>query len=137
MAVNMRNRADFAETFVVHAALKHALARKLFGGDVRAQNTAAALIKSLEGERSIYGRQLKMIGLMTKGGVDSADRQNPALLAADGVPLSGPSGRGRRRGRTRQRAIQSPGRRAQAGEAVGASPVVAAGADGRCGVPSA
>jgi hypothetical protein len=67
MAVNMRNRADFAETFVVHAALKHALARKLFGGDVRAQNTAAALIKSLEGERSIYGRQLKMIGLMTKG----------------------------------------------------------------------
>ena len=67
MAANVRNRSDFAETFAVHAALKHALARKLYAGDPSTQKSAAALVKALESDRSIYGRQLKMIGLMTKG----------------------------------------------------------------------
>ena len=67
MATNVRNRSDFSETFAVHAALKHALSRKLFVGDARTQKAAATLVKSLEGDRSIYGRQLKMIGLMGKG----------------------------------------------------------------------
>lgn len=67
MAANIRNRADFTETYAVHAALKHALARKLFSGDTHAQKVAAALVKSLESDRSIYGRQLKMVSLMTKG----------------------------------------------------------------------
>ena len=67
MAANIRNRSDFAETFAVHTALQHALSRKLYAGDARTQKAAAALVKSLESDRSIYGRQLKMIGLMTKG----------------------------------------------------------------------
>jgi biotin operon repressor len=67
MAANVRNRSDFAETFAVHAALKHALARKLYAGDNRTHGAALALVKALESDRSIYGRQLKMIALMTKG----------------------------------------------------------------------
>jgi len=67
MAANIRNRSDFAETFAVHAALQYALSRKLYAGDTRTQKAAATLVKSLQGDRSIYGRQLKMIGLMTKG----------------------------------------------------------------------
>jgi hypothetical protein len=67
MAANVRNRSDFAETFAVHAALKHALSRKLFASDPRTQKAAVGLAKSLESDRSIYGRQLKMIGLMAKG----------------------------------------------------------------------
>ena len=67
MAANARNRSDFAETFAVHAALKHALARKLYSGDSGTHKAAAALVRSLESDRSIYGRQLRMIGLMAKG----------------------------------------------------------------------
>ncbi|MCP4591113.1 MAG: HTH domain-containing protein [bacterium] len=67
MAANVRIRSDFAETFAVHAALKLALSRKLYASDARAQKAATGLVKALEGDRSIYGRQLKMIGLMTKG----------------------------------------------------------------------
>lgn len=66
MAANVRNRSDFAETFAVHTALKHALARKLYSSDARTQKAATGLVKSLESDRSIYGRQLKMIGLMAK-----------------------------------------------------------------------
>ncbi|MFH0981588.1 MAG: helix-turn-helix domain-containing protein [Planctomycetota bacterium] len=67
MAANVRNRSDFSETFAVHAALKYALSKKLFAGDARTRKTATALVKSLESDRSIYGRQLSMIGLMADG----------------------------------------------------------------------
>ncbi len=43
------------------------MARKLYGSDARTHKAATGLVKSLESDRSIYGRQLKMIGLMSKG----------------------------------------------------------------------
>ena len=82
MATNVRNRSDFAETFAVHAALKHALSRKLYAGDARTQKAAMALVKSLESDRSIYGRQLKMIGLMAKV---AAQPSSPHRLAVNWV----------------------------------------------------
>lgn len=67
MPANLRDRADFCETFAVHASLKSALGRKLFSGDARAHQAAVNLLKSLESERSIYGRQLRMLRLMEEG----------------------------------------------------------------------
>lgn len=67
MPSNIRNSADFSETFAIHASLKHALAAKLFSGDARAYRSAAALVKALESDRSIYGKQLKLLRLMEKG----------------------------------------------------------------------
>jgi hypothetical protein len=67
MPANLRNRAGFSETFAVHAGLKFALAKKLFRGDPSAHQAAMNLVKSLESERSIYGRQLKMLRHMEAG----------------------------------------------------------------------
>jgi response regulator of citrate/malate metabolism len=67
MAANLRNKSDFTETFAVHAALRHAMKGRLFKSDAKAQSAAQRLVKALESERSIYGRQIKMIQLMQKG----------------------------------------------------------------------
>jgi response regulator of citrate/malate metabolism len=67
MAANLRNKSDFTETYAVHAALKQAVKSHLFKSDAKAQTAAQRLVKSLESERSIYGRQLKMIQLMRSG----------------------------------------------------------------------
>jgi biotin operon repressor len=67
MAANLRNKSDFTETVAVHAALRQALKSRMFKGDPKVQSAAQKLVKSLESERSIYGRQLKMIQLMQKG----------------------------------------------------------------------
>ncbi len=67
MAANLRNKSDFTETFAVHAALRHALKGNLFRSDAKAHSAAQRLVKALESERSIYGRQIRMIQLMQKG----------------------------------------------------------------------
>lgn len=67
MAANLRNKSDFTETFAVHAALRQALKGNIFGKDPKVRGAAQKLVRSLESERSIYGRQLKMIQLMQKG----------------------------------------------------------------------
>lgn len=67
MAANLRNKSDFTETFAVHAALRQALKSKHFKNDPKVHGAAQKLVKSLESERSIYGRQLKMIQLMQTG----------------------------------------------------------------------
>lgn len=67
MASNPRNKSDFTETVAIHAALRQALKRSLFKKDARVQRAARRLIQSLESERTIYGRQLKMIQLMQGG----------------------------------------------------------------------
>ncbi len=67
MAANLRNKSDFTQTLAVHAALRQALRGSLFKRDPKVLGAAQKLVKILEGERSTYGRQLRMIQLMQKG----------------------------------------------------------------------
>lgn len=75
MPANVRNRSDFTETVAIHAALRTALKQKLFAGDDRVRKSAQRLVAALESERTIYGRQLKMLGLMHKGASIDAMRR--------------------------------------------------------------
>jgi Helix-turn-helix domain of resolvase len=67
MAKQTLQRADFKETYAVHAALRSGLKGKLFSKDLAAQKAAKRLLGYLESDKSIYGRQCKMIKLMQKG----------------------------------------------------------------------
>ena len=67
MASQLSAKSDFTETFAIHVALKHALKAKQYGKTPAVRKAAEVLCKELHGEKSIYGRQLKMIGLMEKG----------------------------------------------------------------------
>lgn len=65
--MNLRSGSDFTESFAVHASLKLALKQRVFKNNPRARQSAQRLLASLEGRRSTYGRQLKMLQLMQKG----------------------------------------------------------------------
>ncbi len=67
MAKQALKRSDFNETYSVHSSVKHALKSKLFSKDVQARRAAEKLLKYLESDRSIYGRQCQMIRMMEKG----------------------------------------------------------------------
>ena len=67
MAKVLSARSDFAETLAVHVALKTALKSKQYDKNAALKKAAEALCKELQSERSIYGRQLKMIALMERG----------------------------------------------------------------------
>ncbi|UCE60546.1 MAG: HTH domain-containing protein [Phycisphaerales bacterium] len=67
MAGQLSARSDFTETLAIHVALKTALKSKQYDKNAPAKKAAEKLCKELESERSIYGRQLKMIRLMEKG----------------------------------------------------------------------
>ena len=67
MASQLTARSDFTETFAIHVALRAALKAKHYAKHEAVRKAAQQLCVELEGERSIYGRQLKMINLMEKG----------------------------------------------------------------------
>jgi hypothetical protein len=67
MASQALNRSDFDETYAVHAALRHALKSSLFGKDPAAKRAAQNALKKFESDKTIYGRQCKMIRLMKNG----------------------------------------------------------------------
>jgi hypothetical protein len=67
MAKQALKRSDFKETYAVHAALRHATKSKLFANDATSRRAAEKLLKYLESDRSIYGRQCRMIRMMEKG----------------------------------------------------------------------
>lgn len=67
MPAGALKRSDFKETYAVHAALRNSLNTKLFAKDPAAKKSVERLVKYLESDKSIYGRQCKMIGLMIKG----------------------------------------------------------------------
>ncbi|MBN1511323.1 MAG: helix-turn-helix domain-containing protein [Phycisphaerae bacterium] len=76
MAANLRNKSDFTQTLAVHAALQQALRGNLYKRDPKVLGAAQKLVRILEGERSTYGRQLRMIQLMQKGAtIDQMGRQ--------------------------------------------------------------
>ncbi len=67
MASQLSTRSDFTETFAIHIALRAGLKSKQYQKNAAVRRAAERLTAELEGERSIYGRQLKMVGLMEKG----------------------------------------------------------------------
>jgi biotin operon repressor len=67
MASQLSTRSDFTQTFAIHVALKQALRSKQYDKNAAVRSAADRLCSELQGERSIYGRQLKMITLMEKG----------------------------------------------------------------------
>ncbi len=67
MASQLSSRSDFTETFAIHVALKQAVKGKQYDRIPAVKKAADTLCKELQGEKSIYGRQLKMINLMEKG----------------------------------------------------------------------
>ncbi|MFQ5590126.1 MAG: hypothetical protein ACE5HE_03085 [Phycisphaerae bacterium] len=67
MGSQLGARSDFTEALAIHVALKTALRSKCYSKNAAARKAAQKLCKDLESERSIYGRHLKMIGLMEKG----------------------------------------------------------------------
>ncbi len=75
MPTNMKTHADFTATFAVHAALRLAAKQKLFAKDARLRKTAEKLLADLESDRTIYGRQLKMLTLMRSGTTVDAMRR--------------------------------------------------------------
>lgn len=67
MASQLSTRSEFTETFAIHVALKGALRSKLYQNNPAVRRSAQKLSAELDSERSIFGRQLKMIKLMEKG----------------------------------------------------------------------
>ncbi len=67
MPTQAQHGSDFKGTYAVHAALKAALKAKLFASDADAKKAAEAVVKRFESDKTIYGRQCKMIRLMEKG----------------------------------------------------------------------
>ena len=67
MASQLSAQSDFTETLAVHVALKSALKTGRYQKHAAVRKAAEKLCNELEGESSIYGRQLKMIRLMRTG----------------------------------------------------------------------
>ncbi len=67
MASQLSAKSDFTETFAIHVGLRAALRARQYDNNPAVKKAALALCKELESERSIYGRQLKMVKLMAKG----------------------------------------------------------------------
>ena len=67
MRSQVSESSDFTEAFAIHLALKKSLKAGYFRGSPAVQRAARRLCKDLQSERSVYGRQLKMIGMLEKG----------------------------------------------------------------------
>ena len=67
MAGQLSAQSGFTESLAVHVALKAALKGKRYAANAAAKSAAERLCRDLESERSIYGRQLRMIRLMENG----------------------------------------------------------------------
>lgn len=76
MPRSVTNSSDFTQTLAIHAALRLAAKHKLFAGETHLRKTAEKLLAALESDRTIYGRQLKMLTLMQDGAtVDTMRRK--------------------------------------------------------------
>jgi len=75
MPTSISNRADFTQTLAIHAALRLAVKRKLFADQPHVRRAAQKLLAALEGDRTTYGRQIKMLDLMQSGATIDAMRR--------------------------------------------------------------
>ena len=67
MAGQVSGSSDFTESFAIHSALKAAIKTKHFDNSAAVKKAALKLSRDLESDKSIFGRQLKMLKLMEKG----------------------------------------------------------------------
>ena len=67
MSNQLSASSDFTDTLAIHVALKAAIKFKRYEKNAAVEQAATKLCDQLEGEKSIYGRQLKMLALMAKG----------------------------------------------------------------------
>ena len=67
MASQLSARSDFTETFAIHVGLRSALKSRQYQKNAAVRKAAEKLCDELQGERSISGRQLRMVNLMEKG----------------------------------------------------------------------
>ncbi len=67
MANQIGASSDFTETLAIHVALKAAVKSKQFDSNLAVKKAAQKLCKDMESEKSIFGRQVKMIKLMQQG----------------------------------------------------------------------
>lgn len=67
MPTSITNRSDFTQTLIIHAALRLAVKQKLFASQPGVRKTADKLLTALESDRTVYGRQLKMLVMMQRG----------------------------------------------------------------------
>lgn len=67
MASQLSTRSDFTETFAIHVALRVAIRSRQYQNNAAVRRAAEKLSTELDSERSIFGRQLKMVKLMETG----------------------------------------------------------------------
>ena len=67
MASQLATQSDFTETLAIHIALKSAIKNKQYSKSKAVQSAAQKLQKELNGDKSVFGKQLKMAGMMEKG----------------------------------------------------------------------
>lgn len=67
MLINGRPASDFVQTRAVYMALEHALATRLFAQKPILKKAAETILRDLQREGSIFGREMKMIAAMRKG----------------------------------------------------------------------
>lgn len=72
MANQLTASSDFTEMLAIHAALKAALKSRQFENNAPLKAAANKLCKSLESDKSVYGKQVKMLKQM-EGGATVAD----------------------------------------------------------------
>ena len=67
MAGQLSGSSDFAETLAIHVALKAAIKTGKYAKNPALKRAALNLRESLESDKSIFGKQLKMLKLMETG----------------------------------------------------------------------
>jgi len=75
MPTSITNRSDFTQTLIIHAALRLAVKQKLFASQPGVRKTADKLLTALESDRTVYGRQLRMLAMMQHGATIEAMRR--------------------------------------------------------------
>ncbi|MHC4089921.1 MAG: HTH domain-containing protein [Planctomycetota bacterium] len=67
MPTRITDRSGFTQTLAIHAALRLALRQRLFADQPQVRQAADKLLAALESDRSIYGRQARMLTMMRDG----------------------------------------------------------------------
>lgn len=67
MAGQLTARSDFAETLAIYLGVKSALKSGHYGKHPAIRAAAERVARSLSGDRSVFGVQMRMVGMLEKG----------------------------------------------------------------------
>lgn len=67
MAATSRVPSDFAQALATHVALSHAIRANAYRSAPHLKKAAEHLLREIEGDRSTSGRQIRMLGQLSKG----------------------------------------------------------------------